>query len=129
MTLQPGYNLVTDRVGETDANLGALGFFRRVAHDRSVPNRVTVTGLDTLLYAVADAERAAAVDHLRATLRETDSLGGPQVVQFVVDGRLVDADRLSVDVDGDRGRAELPVGDLFVERPRQVAATQFVARK
>ncbi|MEZ3145755.1 hypothetical protein [Halobaculum sp. MBLA0143] len=129
MSLRPGYNLVTDPIESTDAELGALSFFRRVAHDRPVETRVTVTGLETLLYAVADSERETVVDDLHETLRETDSLDGPQVVQFVFDGRLVDADVLSVDVDGDRGTAYLPVGNLFVESPNRVGAAHAFARK
>lgn len=129
MSLHAGYNLVTERVVETDAELGALAFLRRVASDEPVASRVTVTGLGRLLYAVEDGDREDVIEHLRDTLRETDSLGGPQAVQFVLDGRLVDADVLSVDLDGDRGTAYLPVGNLFVEQPKRHGATHAVARK
>lgn len=129
MALKPGYNLVSEQIETTGAELGALGFFRRMSSDEDVDSRVTVTGLGELLYTVEDDERAQVIDRLRDTLRETNSLSGPQVVQFVFDGTLVDEEVLTVDIDGDRGKAYIPVGNLFVEEPKREGASHAVARK
>lgn len=129
MHLQPGYNLVTDDPAETDEELAALTFFRRCAADKNVAGSVTVTGLEDLLYHADNDERDAIVRELRDTLRRTSSVGSTDVVQFAVDGRLVDEDHFRVRIERSGEAAYLNVGELFVERPRIVAASHAVARK
>lgn len=126
--LQPGYNLVTERTDETEAELGALTYLRRLAAADPLPDRVTVTGLDDLLVAVDEAEREAAIEELRRTLRER-SLSPNQVVQFTFDGSLMDDDVVTLAVDNGGETVYLPLGDAFVERPRREGATRFVSSK
>jgi hypothetical protein len=126
--LQPGYNLVTERTDETEAELGALKYLRRLAAADPLPDRVTVTGLDDLLVAVDEAEREAAIEELRRTLRER-SLSPNQVVQFTFDGSLMDDDVVTLAVDNGGETVYLPLGDAFVERPRREGATRFVSSK
>lgn len=129
MTLQPGYNLVSDDPAETDAELAALTFFRRCTGDESLPSSVTVTGLEDFLYHADADEREAVVRTLRDTLRRTDSVGSMDVVQFAVDGQLVDEDHFRIRIERSGEAIYLNVDELFVERPRMVAASHAVARK
>lgn len=129
MPLNPGYNLVTDRVEETDEELPALAFFRRLANDGSLPPRVTVTGLEDLLYQTAEDDLETAVRDLRDVLREAGSFKGPKAVQFVFDGSLVDDDVFTVRIERGGEAVYLPVGNLFVEEPRVVGRGHAVARK
>lgn len=126
--LQPGYNLVTDHVTETETELDALAFLRRLAADDQLPDRVTVTGLEDLLAAVEKSEREAAVEELQLIFRN-GSLSPNQAVQFSFDGSLMDDDTVTLAVKHDGERVYLPVGDAFVERPRREGPTHFVARK
>ena len=50
-------------------------------------------------------------------------------IQFVVDGRLVDEDHFRIRIERSGEAAYINVGELFVERPRMVAASHAVARK
>ena len=129
MNLQPGYNLVTDAPAETEQELAALTFFRRCAADEDLADTVTVTGLEDLLYHAEEDERDSVVRELRDTLRRTRSVDSMDVVQFAVDGRLVDEDHFRVRIERSGEAAYLNVGELFVERPRMVAASHAVARK
>lgn len=129
MSLNAGYNLVTDRVEDTETELPALAFFRRLAGDESLPPRLTVTGLEDLLYHTDDDELDAAVRELRGVLRESGSFGGPQAIQFLFDGDLVDDDVFTVRIERSGKSFYLPVGNLFVEEPRVVGPNHAVARK
>ena len=129
MSLNAGYNLVTDRVEDTKEELPALAFFRRLANDGTLPPRLTVTGLEDLLYEANEDERDAAVRELRDVLRQSGSFRGPKAVQFVFDGDLVDDDVFSVRVRRSGESTYLPVGNLFVEEPRVVTPGHAVARK
>lgn len=129
MNLQPGYNLVTDTPVETEQELAALTFFRRCAADEELADTVTVTGLEDLLYHAEEDDRDSVVRELRDTLRRTRSVNSMGVVQFAVDGRLVDEDHFRVRIERSGEAAYLNVGELFVERPRMVAASHAVARK
>ena len=129
MTLNAGYNLVTDRVEETEEELPALAFFRRLASDGTLPPRLTVTRLEDLLYETDGDERDEAVRELRDVLRESGSFRGPKAIQFIFDGDLVDDDVFSVRVERGGDAVYLPIGNLFVEEPRVVEAGHAVARK
>ena len=129
MSLNAGYNLVTDRVENTEEELPALAFFRRLANDGTLPPRLTVTQLEDLLYESDEDERDEAVRELRDVLRESGSFRGPKAVQFVFDGNLVDDDVFSVRIARGGDSVYLPVGNLFVEEPRMVEAGHAVARK
>jgi hypothetical protein len=129
MDLRPGYNLVTDAPAETDDKLAALTFFRRCAADDDLAGAVTVAGLEDLLYHAAENERDAVIRELRDTLRRTDSVGSLDVVQFVIDGRLVDEDHFRIRIERSGEATYINVGELFVERPQVVAASHAVARK
>jgi hypothetical protein len=129
MSLNAGYNLVTERIEDTEEELPALAFFRRLANDGTLPPRLTVTRLEDLLYETDADERDEAVRELRDVLRESGSFRGPKAVQFVFDGDLVDDDVFSVRVERGGDAVYLPVGNLFVEEPRVVEAGHAVARK
>jgi len=129
MSLNAGYNLVTERVEDTEEELPALAFFRRLANDGTLPPRLTVTRLEDLLYETDADELDEAVRELRDVLRESGSFRGPKAVQFVFDGDLVDDDVFSVRVERGGDAVYLPVGNLFVEEPRVVEAGHAVARK
>jgi hypothetical protein len=129
MSLNAGYNLVTDRVGETETELPALAFFRRLAADDSLPSRLTVTGLEELLYHAADDDVDATVRELRDVLRECGPFGGPQAVQFILEGRLVNDNVFTVRIQRNGESVYLPVGNLFVEEPRVIGPDHAVARK
>lgn len=129
MSLDAGYNLVTERIEDTEEELSALAFFRRLESDGTLPPRLTVTRLEDLLYETDEAERDEAVRELRDVLRESGSFRGPKAVQFVFDGDLVDDDIFSVRIERGGDSVYLPVGNLFVEEPRMVEAGHAVARK
>ena len=129
MSLNAGYNLVTERVEDTEEELPALAFFRRLANDGTFPPRLTVTRLEDLLYETDADELDEAARKLRDVLRESGSFRGPKAVQFVFDGDLVDDDVFSVRVERGGDAVYLPVGNLFVEEPRVVEAGHAVARK
>ena len=129
MSLNAGYNLVTERVEDTEEELPALAFFRRLANDGTLPPRLTVTRLEDLLYETDADELDEAARKLRDVLRESGSFRGPKAVQFVFDGDLVDDDVFSVRVERGGDAVYLPVGNLFVEEPRVVEAGHAVARK
>jgi len=129
MSLHAGYNLVTTPVEDTDEVVSALAFFRRLAGNGSLPNRVTVAGLEDLLYRTDNADLDDAVRELRDVLREAGSFHGPQVVQFVFDGALVDDDVFTVRIERSGDAVYLPVGNLFVEEPNLVGPNHAVARK
>ena len=129
MSLNAGYNLVTERIKDTEEELPALAFFRRLANDGTLPPRLTVTRLEDLLYETDADELDEAARKLRDVLRESGSFRGPKAVQFVFDGDLVDDDVFSVRVERGGDAVYLPVGNLFVEEPRVVEAGHAVARK
>ena len=129
MTLNAGYNLVTDRVEETEEELPALAFFRQLASDGTLPPRLTVTQLEDLLYETDGDELDEAVRELRDVLRRSGSFRGPKAIQFVLDGDLVDDDVFSVRIERGGDAVYLPIGNLFVEEPRVVEAGHAVARK
>jgi len=127
--LQPGYNLVTGSVTETESELAALEFFRRVAADKNVDTPVSVTGLTDLLYAAAGDEREAILCDLRQTLRQSRSLGSMDAVQFILDGRFVDDLEFRVRIERSGDGVYLDIGQMFVEEPQPMSATHAVARK
>ena len=129
MSLRPGYNIVTERVAETDSELAALEFFRKIALDEEIDSPVTVTGLEVLLYNVDESERSDVLHTLRQTIRNTRSLSSMDAVQFVIDGRLVDDVEFRVRIERSGGGVYLDVGQMFVEEPQSVSAAQAVARK
>ncbi|MDL0122725.1 hypothetical protein [Halobacterium salinarum] len=129
MPLRPGYNIVTDPVAETDTSLAALEFFRQVANDGDVQTPVTVTGLEDLLYNAVEDERSDVVARLRQVLRNSESLGSMDAVQFLVDGQLVDDVEFRVRIERAEGGVYLDIGQLFVEAPQQLSPTHAVARK
>ncbi|RZH69254.1 hypothetical protein [Natrinema altunense] len=129
MSLNAGYNLVTDRIEDTEEELPALAFFRRLATDGSLPPRLTVTGLEDLLYESDENELDEGVRELRDVLRESGSFRGPKAIQFVFDGDLVDDDVFTVRIKRGGEAVYLPIGNLFVEEPRVVGPGHAVARK
>ena len=128
MTRRPGYNLVTERMEDTEEELPALSYFRILASRRSPPRRVTVTGLEDLLYEADEDERDEVVRKLRNLLREGGPTG-PQAIQFLLDGELVDDDVFSVRIKRGGDAVYIPVGNLFVEEPRPLGPNHAVARK
>jgi hypothetical protein len=125
--LQQGYNLVTERVEETDGEMPALAFFRELAGGNVAADRLTVTGLDDLVYRADDYDEA--IRGLRGVLRDVGAFGGPKAVQFVVDGELVDDDILTVRTERGGDPVYLPLGNLFVDEPEFQSGTHAVARK
>ena len=129
MSLNAGYNLVTDRIEDTEEELPALAFFRRLANGETLPPRLTVTQVEDLLYEADTNELDDAVRELRDVLRESGSFRGPKAVQFVFDGDLVDDDVFTVRIERDGDAIYIPVGNLFVEEPRLIETGHAVARK
>ena len=129
MSLRPGYNIVTERVADTENELSALEFFRTIAADEDVESPVTVTRLEDLLYHVDEQERSEVLQSLRQTIRKSRSLSSMDAVQFVVKGRLVDDVEFRVRIERTEGGVYLDVGQMFVEEPQSVSAVQAVARK
>jgi hypothetical protein len=129
MPLHQGYNVVTERVGETTSELAALEFFRLARRDTEIEAPVTVTGLEDLIYNAEEDERDAILAELRQTLRETGSLKAGDAVQFLIDGQLQDAAEFQVRIERSGEGVYLDVGQLFVEEPKTVTANQAVARK
>jgi hypothetical protein len=129
MSLNAGYNLVTDRVETTKKEMPALAFFRRLEGEESLSPRLTVTGLEDLLYQTDENELDDAVRELRDVLRESGSFRGPKAVQFLFDGELVDDDVFTVRIEREGDAVYLPVGNLFVEEPQLVGPNHAVARK
>lgn len=74
MSLRPGYNIVTAPIEETDLDLGALEFFRKAAADDPIPNRVTVHGLEDLIFHADADDRVSLIGKLMNILRNTDSV-------------------------------------------------------
>ena len=127
--LQPVYNIVTEPVAQTDAELAALEFFRLLAADKNIETPVTVTGLDDLLYNAAEEDRDDILAELRQTLRQSRSLGSMDAVQFIIGGSFVDDVEFRVRVEKSDGGVYLDIGQMFVEEPRLLNAKQAVARK
>jgi hypothetical protein len=129
MTLQQGYNIVTDPVADTPNELTALKFFRELSADNTVDTPVTVTGLEDLLYNATEDSRAEIVKHLRQTLRKTRSVRSMDAVQFYLSGTIVDDNAFRVRIERSEGGIYLDIGQLFVEEPKPLTATHAVARK
>jgi hypothetical protein len=129
MSLHPGYNIVTERVADTDSELAALEFFRHLAADENIETPVTVTGLDDLLYNADEDDREGILGVLRQTIRNSRSLGSMDAVQFLIDGQLVDDVEFRVRIERSGEGVYLDVGQLFVEEPKSISADQSVARK
>lgn len=129
MPLHQGYNVVTERVAETDSQLAALEFFRRAEHDDTIETPVTVTGIENLLYNADEEDRSSALAKLRQILRGTRSLKSGDAVQFLIDGQLVDDVEFRVRLQRSGEGVYLDIGQLFVEEPMTIGANQAVARK
>ncbi len=129
MTLHQGYNIVSERVVETDDEQAALEFFRNLSADEEVSIPVTVTNLEDLLYNAEQDERSKILGELRQTLRGTQSLGPIDAVQFLIDGQLVDDVEFRVRIERSEGGVYLDIGQMVVEKPQPMSATPFVARK
>lgn len=99
MSLLPRYNVVTDRVAETDSNLAALEFFRLLERDIDIETPVTVTGMEDLLYNTHEEDRGSVLAELRQILRQTDSLKAGDAVQFLIDGQIHDAAEFQVRIE------------------------------
>ena len=129
MPLHQGYNVVTDRVAETDSELAALEFFRLAERDADIETPVTVTGMEDLLYNADEEDRGSVLAELRQILRQTDSLKAGDAVQFLIDGQIHDAAEFQVRIERSGEGVYLDVGQLFVEEPKSLSADQAVARK
>lgn len=129
MPLHQGYNVVTDRVAETDSELAALEFFRLAERDADIETPVTVTGMEDLLYNAEADDRSSVLSELRQILRETDSLKAGDAVQFLINGQLVDDVEFRVRIERSGEGVYLDIGQLFVEEPKSIGADQAVARK
>lgn len=129
MSLQPGYNIVTERVAETDGELAALEFFRKIEANESLDAPLTVTGLEDLLYDAAEEDRDDLIADLRQMLRSSRSLESMDAVQFLLDGQIVDDVEFRVRIERSEEAIYLNVGQLFVEEPQPLSAKQAVARK
>lgn len=129
MNLQPGYNIVTTRIEETDEEYPTLAFLRRVAANKAVSTPVTVTGLEDLLYHADEEARNATVDLLRTTLRKSSSIRTGGVVQLLFDGKIVHDDRFRLRTEREGDAVYLAIGELFVEEPQRLSPEHAVARK
>lgn len=129
MSLKPGFNLVTQMEEETDADYGALEFLRVIRNNAEIPGRVTVTGIDNLLYNAEAEDRADVIGIVRRTLRESKSIDQFTAVQFLIDGQFSSADRFQIRIER-RGNAEIiDIGELFVGEPERISPTHAVTPK
>ncbi|MFB6187961.1 MAG: hypothetical protein ABEI86_13995, partial [Halobacteriaceae archaeon] len=129
MPLKPGYNIVTERVADTDTSMAALEFFRHVADNDPIETPVTVTGLEDLLYDAVEDEQGEILVLLRNALRKTDSLGSMDAVQFIIDGQIIDDVEFRIRIERSEGGVYLDIGQMFVEEPQRLTPTHGVARK
>lgn len=129
MSIQPGYNIVTEPVAETDTELTALEFFRQLTIDAEIQTPVTVTHLETLLLDTAEDDRSEVLAQLRRILRESISLDSMDAVQFLIDGGLFEDAQFRVRVKQRNEAVLLAVGEIFVEKPQRLSSTHAVARK
>ncbi len=129
MSLEPGYNIVTEYVAETDNELAVLEFFRRTVADEEIEAPVTVIALENLLYDAEEEARPSIITTLRQTLRNTSSLTPMDAVQFYIDGQLVTDIEFRVRIERSGEGVYLDIGQIFVEEPKFITSTQAVARK
>lgn len=129
MALQQGYNIVTERIADTDNELTALEFFRKLAADQPVECPVTVTGIEDLLYNATEVSRSDIVRELQQVLRRTRSIQSMDAVQFYVNGEIVDDNTVRIRIERTQGGVYLNIGQFFVEKPKAMSATHYVARK
>ena len=129
MALHQGYNIVTEPVADTDNELTALEFFRKLAADQPVECPVTVTDLEDLLYNATEDSRSEIIRELQQVLRRTRSVQSMDAVQLYVDGSIVDDNTFRIRIERSQGGVYLNVGQLFVEKPKPISATHSVARK
>lgn len=128
-TLHPGYNIVTKRVEDTNEELSVLEFLRRLAANEPLPERVTVTNFEDLLYHLDQEERYKTIDDLRQLFRNTDSMETDTAVQILTDGRLSDTPRVQIQFNRRGETVILDLGELFVAEPTLMKAHQAVAPK
>jgi len=129
MPLHQGYNVVTDRVAETNSELAALEFFRLAERDADIETPLTVTALEDLLYNAEEEDRSGVLADLRQILRETDSLKAGDAVQFLIDGQIHDAAEFQVRIERSGEGVYLDIGQLFVEEPKTITPEQAISRK
>jgi hypothetical protein len=129
MSLQPGYNIVTEAVAETDTELTALEFFRKLIWNAEIETPVTVIHLDTMLLDTDEEDRGDVLARLRRVLRESSSLDSLDAVQFLIDGRIVEDVQFRVRVEHRNEAVYLDVGEMFVEEPQRLSPNHAVARK
>ena len=129
MTLHPGYNVVTEKIEETENEMGALSFFRALTADTEVETPVTVTNLTDLLYNATTDSRSEILRELRQVLRQSRSLHSMDAVQFQVDGSIVEDNAMRVRIQRSGEGIYLDIGELFVEEPTRQSATHVTARK
>jgi hypothetical protein len=129
MSIQPGFNVVTEPVAETDSELTVFEFFRALKQDKEINAPVTVVHLDRLLVDTVAEERGELLAELRGVLRESRSLDSMDAVQFVVDGRLVEDAHFRIRVEYRGEAVYLDLGEMFVEEPQRLSPTHAVARK
>ena len=120
---------MTEKVEDTESEYRALEFFRHLARGKDVPSRTTVVGLENLLYNTTETERDEAVGMLRDILRETQSLGSMNAIQFLVEGQIFHDDRFRIRIQRSGEPVHLNVGEMFVEEPQRLNASHAVARK
>lgn len=127
MALRPGYNIVTEPVEDTDSELGALDFLRKAAADEELPDRVTVTGLDDLLFHSED--RGTVTRILMQVLRNSASITHLSAVQFVIDGQLSPAERFQVRIERQGEPTIIDLGEIFVDEPELISPDHAIAAK
>ena len=127
MTLRPGYNIVTEAIEETDTEFGALEFFRKAAADVEIPNRITVTGLEDLVFHSDD--RDATIRSLMKVLRDTDSISHYTAVQFLIDGQLSPAERFQIRIQRQGEPVIIDLGEIFVDEPELISPDHAIATK
>ena len=128
-TLHPGYNIVTKRIEDTNEEFSVLEFLRKLAANDPLPERVTVTHFEDLLYHLDQEERYKTIDDLRQLFRNTNSMETDTAVQILTDGRLSDTPRVQIQFDRRGETVILDLGELFVAEPTLMKAHQAVAPK
>lgn len=126
MSLNAGFNIVTEPLDPELEELSAVEFFRRLHHGQSVPAWVTVRGFERLLYHTAESERDAVLSYLNRLLSKASS-GELVGVQFLINGEVQKDTHVYIVPSSTDTR--LYIDGLFREQPTRISPTHFHSQR
>lgn len=122
MSLEAGFNIVSEPLDPSLPEVTAIEFFRRLHHGEEVPGWVTVRGLEDVLAHTISSERDQTLSYLNRLLGKAAS-GQLIGVQFLINGD-VQKDT-HVYISPQRSEARLYIDGLFREQPTRLSSTHF----